>query len=212
MLTLLRCISVVFSNALFAIGRWVILPFPKLLPRYFALRERLVRILDPQGSCWYTCYLNRWYKFYTRYPKLTQLPEEPCSYIETLVEDVGVCFEAIVRCSDLASEYARAEKWREAEEMLRRCYGLAAQWLRTPVKERHRSPYDFLIPKIATAILVGLWLIEKARQEGKELRIDPAYQRGVWVFGLASNMGIDTSTLNFLHAQAHRHVRELKNG
>jgi len=210
----LRCLAVVIINLFFAVGHRLLIIllifFPKFLDSYFLLRDRIVCAVDPQQICWYTGYLRRWYKIYSRWRLPPTLPANPVQYIEDFVQDVGVCFEVFVRCSDLVGKYAHAHKWEGAEGLLRKAYELAVLWFRTPVAQRCRSPYDFFIPTLVTSMLVDLWFIQWVKNQGMVLQIDPAYSRYIWKLGLAQSLGVDLDSLwRAWYPQAKQHFREL---
>ncbi len=187
-----------------------------LIPSLFRIYNRtilaLLSKLDPLQECWFLSYLKRWQYMAERYPPVhpTQtLPDNPIEHISHLVQEVGVCPEVIYRCHSLAECYVTNQRWQEAEEILRRGYQLAYEWLQQPASQRCRSPLDTTaVVSVASGMLVALWVFEKCHREGRVPRLDSAYSG--WLQQLAFGFGVDNETFwHVWYPSAGEHFKSL---
>jgi hypothetical protein len=172
---------------------------------------RVARSIDPSEQCWLTRYLrraggdNRSVAACSRPPAA---PPEPVQYLEAFVQEFGVCFEAFILCQRLVELCVREGRWADAERLLERGYQLGATWLQTPPNMRERSPYDWLIPNTVAGFIVGLWVVQQARQQNVAVAFQHRHEG--WLVKVAQAVGIDTRILwGVWYPEARRQVRTL---
>ncbi len=211
----LRCFLIGFLYLIYvAIGIFMFL-IPNLYRTYSRAILFIMNKLDTSQECWFLSYLKRWQYMAERYPPVrsTQtLPDNPIEHINNLVQEVGVCSEVIYRCHSLAECYVANQRWQEAEEILRRGYQLAYEWLQQPASQRCRSPLDMTaVVSVASGMLVALWIFEKCHREGRFPSLDPAYPS--WLQQLAFGSGIDRDTFwRVWFPSAGEHFKSLAKG
>jgi hypothetical protein len=172
---------------------------------------RVARWIDPSEQCWLTRYLRREEVIIARgalhYPSVA--PPEPVQYLEAFVQEFGVCFEAFILCQRLVELCVREGRWADAERLLERGYQLGATWFQTPPNMRERSPYDWLIPNAVASFIVGLWVVQQARQQNVAVQF-PHRHEG-WLVKVAQAAGIDAPTLwRVWYPAARKQVAQLK--
>ena len=171
---------------------------------------RVARWIDPSEQCWLTRYLRRAEAIIGRGSLLRPLaaPPEPVQYLEAFVQEFGSCFEAFTLCQRLVELCVREGRWADAERLLERGYQLGATWLQTPPNMRERSPYDWLIPNIVADFIVGLWVVQQARQQNVAVQFQHRHEG--WLVKVAQAVGIDTRILwGVWYPEARRQVRTL---
>jgi hypothetical protein len=171
---------------------------------------RVVRSIDPSEQCWLTRYLRREEAIIVRgalhCPPVA--PPEPVQYLEAFVQEYGVCFEAFILCQRLVELCVRKGRWADAERLLERGYQLGATWFQMPPNMRERSPYDWLIPNIVADFIVGLWVVQQARQQNVAVAFQHRHEG--WLVKVAQAVGIDTRILwGVWYPEARRQVRTL---
>jgi hypothetical protein len=171
---------------------------------------RVARRIDPSEQCWLTRYLRRAGAIIDRGFLLRPLaaPPEPVQYLEAFVQEFGSCFEAFTLCQRLVELCVRDGRWADAERLLERGYQLGATWFQTPPNMRERSPYDWLIPNIVADFIVGLWVVQQARQQNVAVAFQHRHEG--WLVKVAQAVGIDTRILwGVWYPEARRQVRTL---
>ena len=171
---------------------------------------RVARRIDPSEQCWLTRYLRRAGAIIDRGFLLRPLvaPPEPVQYLEAFVQEFGVCFEAFILCQRLVELCVREGRWADAERLLERGYQLGATWFQMPPNMRERSPFDWLIPNIVAGFIVGLWVVQQARQQNVAVAFQHRHEG--WLVKVAQAAGIDAPTLwGVWYPEARRHVRTL---
>jgi hypothetical protein len=171
---------------------------------------RVARRIDPSEQCWLTRYLRRAGAIIDRGFLLRPLaaPPEPVQYLEAFVQEFGVCFEAFILCQRLVELCVREGRYADAERLLERGYQLGATWFQIPPNMRERSPYDWLIPNIVADFIVGLWVVQQARQQNVAVAFQHRHEG--WLVKVAQAVGIDTRILwGVWYPEARRHVRTL---
>jgi hypothetical protein len=171
---------------------------------------RVARSIDPSEQCWLTRYLRREEAIIVRgalhCPPVA--PPEPVQYLEAFVQEFGVCFEAFILCQRLVELCVREGGWADAERLLERGYQLGATWFQMPPNMRERSPYDWLIPNIVADFIVGLWVVQQARQQNVAVAFQHRHEG--WLVKVAQAVGIDTRILwGVWYPEARRQVRTL---
>jgi hypothetical protein len=135
-------------------------------------------------------------------------PPEPVQYLEAFVQEFGVCFEAFILCQRLVELCVREGRWADAERLLERGYQLGATWFQMPPNMRERSPYDWLIPNSVANFIVGLWVVQQARQQNVAVAFQHRHEG--WLVKVAQAVGIDTRILwGVWYPEARRQVRTL---
>ena len=172
---------------------------------------RVARSIDPSEQCWLTRYLRREEAIIVRgalhCPPVA--PPEPVQYLEAFVQEFGVCFEAFTLCLRLVELCVREGRWADAERLHERGYQLGATWFQTPPNRRERSPYDWLIPNIVAGFIVGLWVVQQARQQNVAVAFQHRHEG--WLVKVAQAVGIDTRILwGVWYPEARRQVRALQ--
>lgn len=171
---------------------------------------RVARRIDPSEQCWLTRYLRRAGAIIDRGFLLRPLaaPPEPVQYLEAFVQEFGVCFEAFILCQRLVELCVREGRYADAERLLERGYQLGATWFQIPPNMRERSPYDWLIPNIVADFIVGLWVVQQARQQNVAVAFQHRHEG--WLVKVAQAVGIDTRILwGVWYPEARRQVRTL---
>jgi len=171
---------------------------------------RVARSIDPSEQCWLTRYLRRAGAIIDRGSLLRPLaaPPEPVQYLEAFVQEFGSCFEAFTLCQRLVELCVREGRWADAERLLERGYQLGATWFQMPPNMRERSPFDWLIPNIVAGFIVGLWVVQQARQQNVAVAFQHRHEG--WLVKVAQAVGIDTRILwGVWYPEARRHVRTL---
>jgi hypothetical protein len=171
---------------------------------------RVARSIDPSEQCWLTRYLRREEAIIVRgalhCPPVA--PPEPVQYLEAFVQEFGVCFEAFILCQRLVELCVREGRQADAERLLERGYQLGATWFQMPPNMRERSPYDWLIPNIVADFIVGLWVVQQARQQNVAVAFQHRHEG--WLVKVAQAVGIDTRILwGVWYPEARRQVRTL---
>jgi hypothetical protein len=171
---------------------------------------QVARSIDPSEQCWLTRYLRRAEAIIVRgalhCPPVA--PPEPVQYLEAFVQEFGVCFEAFTLCQRLVELCVRDGRWADAERLLERGYQLGATWFQMPPNMRERSPFDWLIPNIVAGFIVGLWVVQQARQQNVAVAFQHRHEG--WLVKVAQAVGIDTRILwGVWYPEARRHVRTL---
>ena len=171
---------------------------------------RVARWIDPSEQCWLTRYLRREEAIIVRgalhCPPVA--PPEPVQYLEAFVQEFGVCFEAFILCQRLVELCVREGRQADAERLLERGYQLGATWFQMPPNMRERSPYDWLIPNIVADFIVGLWVVQQARQQNVAVAFQHRHEG--WLVKVAQAVGIDTRILwGVWYPEARRQVRTL---
>jgi len=132
----------------------------------------------------------------------------PTQYLESFIQEVGICFEAFILCSRLIDLSVRERKLQDAEDLLKRGYALGVAWIRTPVHLRERSPFDRLIPNILANFIVGLWVVQRARQ--KNVASQLVHPHEGWLVKLAEMANIDKKLLwGVWYPEARSHILTL---
>jgi hypothetical protein len=171
---------------------------------------RVARRIDPSEQCWLTRYLRRAGAIINRGFLLRPLaaPPEPVQYLEAFVQEFGVCFEAFILCQRLVELCVREGRYADAERLLESGYQLGATWFQMPPNMRERSPYDWLIPNIVADFIVGLWVVQQARQQNVAVAFQHRHEG--WLVKVAQAVGIDTRILwGVWYPEARRQVRTL---
>ena len=204
----LRCFAVILSRpiawglALLGRSEWV------------SWEYKLARRIDPSESCWFTRYLRRRETIVTHYPPfrlLSALPVDPVQYLEAFIQHVGICFEAFTLCSRLIDLSIREGKLHHAEDLLKRGYALGVSWIRTPANLRERSPFDRLIPNILANFIVGLWIVQRARE--KDVEVQGLHPYEGWLVKLAQKADVEKRVLwGVWFPEAKRYVHALIHG
>lgn len=171
---------------------------------------RVARSIDPSEQCWLTRYLRREEAIIVRgalhCPPVA--PPEPVQYLEAFMQEFGVCFEAFILCQRLVELCVREGRQADAERLLERGYQLGATWFQMPPNMRERSPYDWLIPNIVADFIVGLWVVQQARQQNVAVAFQHRHEG--WLVKVAQAVGIDTRILwGVWYPEARRQVRTL---
>lgn len=171
---------------------------------------RVARSIDPSEQCWLTRYLRREEAIIVRgalhCPPVA--PPEPVQYLEAFVQEFGVCFEAFILCQRLVELCVREGRQADAERLLERGYQLGATWFQMPPNMRERSPYDWLVPNIVADFIVGLWVVQQARQQNVAVAFQHRHEG--WLVKVAQAVGIDTRILwGVWYPEARRQVRTL---
>ncbi len=171
---------------------------------------RVARLIDPSEQCWLTRYLRRAEAIIVRgalhCPPVA--PPEPVQYLEAFVQEFGSCFEAFTLCQRLVELCVREGRWADAERLLERGYQLGATWFQMPPNMRERSPFDWLIPNIVAGFIVGLWVVQQARQQNVAVAFQHRHEG--WLVKVAQAVGIDTRILwGVWYPEARRQVRTL---
>jgi hypothetical protein len=172
---------------------------------------RVARRIDPSEQCWLTRYLRRAGAIIDRGFLLRPLaaPPEPVQYLEAFVQEFGVCFEAFILCQRLVELCVREGRYADAERLLERGYQLGATWFQIPPNMRERSPYDWLIPNIVADFIVGLWVVQQARQQNVAVQFQHRHEG--WLVKVARAAGIDAPTLwRVWYPAARKQVAQLK--
>lgn len=205
LLNWLRCFAIILSRPV----AWCL----ALLTRsgWVHWEYKLARRIDPSESCWFTRYLRRSETIATHYPAfrlLSALPLNPTQYLESFIQEVSICFEAFILCSRLIDLSVRERKLQDAEDLLKRGYALGVAWIRTPVHLRERSPFDRLIPNILANFIVGLWVVQRARQ--KNVASQLVHPHEGWLVKLAEMANIDKKLLwGVWYPEARSHILTL---
>jgi hypothetical protein len=172
---------------------------------------RVARWIDPSEQCWLTRYLRRAEAMISRGSLLRPLaaPPEPVQYLEAFVQEFGGCFEAFRLCDRLVELCVRDGRWADAERLLERGYQLGVTWLQTPPNMRERSPYDWLIPNAVASFIVGLWVVQQARQQNVAVQFQHRHEE--WLVKVAQAAEIDAPTLwGVWYPAARKHVTQLR--